>query len=311
MSPRRASRARRASARAARGEAHEVAERAVTMPRRRSRGARDAIPSGRKHGGARGTPGTASPPAPRRARRARRSPVRVDAALARACRSARRRPTASPHACASRCRTVEPCRPGRLVEVDARPPRPRQRRERRRELRHRGPAEQMLIVGPCRATTPPAVTTAGGVCSAGHSSIWRSASTAGDTSSVERRLIPGHSPYEPVVGYSRAVVSGGNVHVSGTAPIPREGDPAGGRLRAGAAVPGDRRRRARRGGQRLPGRRADAHLPDRRRTTGRRSRAHTARSSRRSARPRPPSSSRGCSTRAGVSRSRPRPFFRT
>ena len=42
---------------------------------------------------------------------------------------------------------------------------------------------------------------------------------------MERRLIAGHSPFEPVVGYSRAVVSGANVHVSGTAPIPREGDP--------------------------------------------------------------------------------------
>ena len=42
---------------------------------------------------------------------------------------------------------------------------------------------------------------------------------------MERRLIPGHSPYEPVVGYSRAVVSGNDVHVSGTAPIPLEGDP--------------------------------------------------------------------------------------
>lgn len=42
---------------------------------------------------------------------------------------------------------------------------------------------------------------------------------------MERRLIPGHSPLEPVFGFSRAVVSGRNVHVAGTAPIPREGDP--------------------------------------------------------------------------------------
>jgi enamine deaminase RidA (YjgF/YER057c/UK114 family) len=40
---------------------------------------------------------------------------------------------------------------------------------------------------------------------------------------VERRLIPGHSPYEPIVGYSRAVVAGDRVHVSGTAPIPADG----------------------------------------------------------------------------------------
>jgi enamine deaminase RidA (YjgF/YER057c/UK114 family) len=40
---------------------------------------------------------------------------------------------------------------------------------------------------------------------------------------MERRLISGHSPYEPVVGYSRAVVAGDRVHVSGTAPIPGDG----------------------------------------------------------------------------------------
>ena len=45
---------------------------------------------------------------------------------------------------------------------------------------------------------------------------------------MEHRHIPGHSPYEPVVGYSRAVVSGGHVYVSGTAPIPRDGDPPDG-----------------------------------------------------------------------------------
>jgi enamine deaminase RidA (YjgF/YER057c/UK114 family) len=42
---------------------------------------------------------------------------------------------------------------------------------------------------------------------------------------MERRLIAGHSPMEPVVGYSRAVVAAGHVHVSGTAPIPRHGEP--------------------------------------------------------------------------------------
>jgi enamine deaminase RidA (YjgF/YER057c/UK114 family) len=40
---------------------------------------------------------------------------------------------------------------------------------------------------------------------------------------VERRVIPGGAPLEPVVGYSRAVVAGGHVYVSGTAPIPPDG----------------------------------------------------------------------------------------
>ncbi|HWH05984.1 MAG TPA: RidA family protein [Gaiellaceae bacterium] len=42
---------------------------------------------------------------------------------------------------------------------------------------------------------------------------------------MERRLIPGHSPYESVVGFSRAVVVGDTVHVAGTAPIPETGEP--------------------------------------------------------------------------------------
>ena len=40
---------------------------------------------------------------------------------------------------------------------------------------------------------------------------------------MERRLIPGTSPYEPVMGFSRAVVAGESVHVAGTAPIPPDG----------------------------------------------------------------------------------------
>jgi enamine deaminase RidA (YjgF/YER057c/UK114 family) len=40
---------------------------------------------------------------------------------------------------------------------------------------------------------------------------------------MERRLISGHSPYEKIMGYSRAVVAGDRVHVAGTAPIPADG----------------------------------------------------------------------------------------
>ena len=40
-----------------------------------------------------------------------------------------------------------------------------------------------------------------------------------------RRLIPGHSPFEKVMGYSRAVVAGDRVYVAGTAPIPADGGP--------------------------------------------------------------------------------------
>ena len=45
---------------------------------------------------------------------------------------------------------------------------------------------------------------------------------------TERRLVSSGSPYEPVIGFSRAVVSGHHVSVAGTAPIMPEGaDPPG------------------------------------------------------------------------------------
>ena len=40
---------------------------------------------------------------------------------------------------------------------------------------------------------------------------------------VQRQRISGHSPYEPVFGFSRAVVVGDRVLVAGTAPVPPDG----------------------------------------------------------------------------------------
>jgi enamine deaminase RidA (YjgF/YER057c/UK114 family) len=40
---------------------------------------------------------------------------------------------------------------------------------------------------------------------------------------MERRRVASGSPYEPVIGFSRAVVSGDHVAVSGTAPIMLDG----------------------------------------------------------------------------------------
>jgi len=42
---------------------------------------------------------------------------------------------------------------------------------------------------------------------------------------MQPRRISGHSPYEPVFGFSRAVVTGGRVLVAGTAPVPAGGGP--------------------------------------------------------------------------------------
>jgi enamine deaminase RidA (YjgF/YER057c/UK114 family) len=42
---------------------------------------------------------------------------------------------------------------------------------------------------------------------------------------VQPQRISGHSPYEPVFGFSRAVVADGMVLVAGTAPVPAGGGP--------------------------------------------------------------------------------------
>lgn len=46
-----------------------------------------------------------------------------------------------------------------------------------------------------------------------------------------RTIIPGSSPYEPIIGFSRAVRIGNTVHVSGTAPVGAEHLPAADQMR--------------------------------------------------------------------------------
>jgi enamine deaminase RidA (YjgF/YER057c/UK114 family) len=41
---------------------------------------------------------------------------------------------------------------------------------------------------------------------------------------VDRRRIASGSPFEPEIGFSRALVAGRHVHVAGTAPVPPPGD---------------------------------------------------------------------------------------
>src|SRR5207245_4052106 len=65
--------------------------------------------------------------------------------------------------------------------------------------------------------------------SQGQPSIWRSASTSGETTGVDRQLISSGAAFEERVGYSRAVRAGNQVWVAGTAPImPDDADSPGG-----------------------------------------------------------------------------------
>src|SRR5438067_11409227 len=77
--------------------------------------------------------------------------------------------------------------------------------------------------GPCAPTSAPARVTPAAAVRAPHSSIARSAFTAGDTRAMDRRLVPAVSPYAATVGYSRAVRDGRHVYVAGTAPIYPDG----------------------------------------------------------------------------------------
>src|SRR3954454_25210961 len=70
------------------------------------------------------------------------------------------------------------------------------------------------VTGAPRPETSPTATFA-----AGHASPSRSASTARDTSPVERQVVPAQSAFAASVGYARAVRVGPYVAVAGTAPV--------------------------------------------------------------------------------------------
>ena len=198
-------------------------------------------------------------------------------------------------------------RPGRLVEVDDALLGGDERRERAHRLRDRGEARPARRASPRRRDrgrrhrSPRPRRTARPSRRSG-----AVPPSAGDTTpAMERRLISGHSPFEPVAGFSRAVVVGSTVHVAGTAPIPPDGSPtpesAYEQARLCLAIIAEALERAGVGRRTSSARGCSSPTP----RTGARSRAPTARSSPTSGRRRP-ASSRRCSTRPGRSRSRRR-----
>ena len=155
----------------------------------------------------------------------------------------------SPDACASRWRTVEPGGPA----GSSRSTTPSSAAtstasaatgfdtEARRTAR---------AASPRVATTSPARVTPAAANGTSQASIWCRASTDGDTRPCRWSAgsSSGHSPYEASSGYSRAVVAGDRVHVSGTAPIPPDGSrPPERAYEQAVLLPRDHRRGARPG----------------------------------------------------------------
>ena len=216
--------------------------------------------------------------------------VRVDPALAGLGDRRRRPRTGSPDACASRWRTVEPGGPAGSSRSTTPSSAATSAASAVDGLRHGRPAE--LAAPPARATATHALRRdhAGRrVLGAPLVDLPQGVQGRAILARVERRRIAGHAPMEPVVGYSRAVVAGGHVYVSGTAPIPADGsEPPESAYEQARLLPRDHRSaRSSEAGAGAGGRRAHADLRRRREPTSTRSAARTARSSARSAPRRP------------------------
>src|SRR5438874_278183 len=134
----------------------------------------------------------------------------------------------SPDACASRWRSVDPggpagspssTVPSSIATSNARP-----------VASFVIDAQRSSVSGgPYASTPPPARVTPAAAIRAPQRSMTRNASTAGDTRSVDRRVISSCSSLEERFGYSRAVVTSDRVYVAGTAPImPGDGEPPAG-----------------------------------------------------------------------------------
>ena len=157
---------------------------------------------------------TASRRGPRGAHRAPGTPRSSRSAAGPAAAIGTSPSNGRPDACARRCRTVEPGGPAGSSRSTVALLRRDEHRERGDGLRDRGQRHGPVACRRASRASPRPWSRRPRRTGASQSSIWKSACTPGDTRPVERRLISGHSPYEPVVGFSRAVVVGPHVSTS-------------------------------------------------------------------------------------------------
>ena len=173
----------------------------------------------------RGSARTASRRAPRRGRRAPRSPGWSRSAARPAGAIGGPGVEWQPARVGEQMPDRRALRPRRLVEVDDALLDRDERRERGRELRHRGPAEDVLDGTVSRDDSRRAAQRPPRRARAPHRRSGEARPRRAILGVVERRLIPGHSPYEPVVG----LLAGGRARrPTCTCPArrrSREGDP--------------------------------------------------------------------------------------